>query len=211
MTRHFVSQNARRIAVAALASLSGAALLHPSTAAAETELASGRMTYVLFSPGSESLSMSGSMDDVRLARSLRTGDEAMLYVRKDGATYVIRDSATLAKAREIFKPQEEMGARQAELGSRQAELGARQARLGAEQARIGLLQAEAGSREQAELGRQQGELGRQQGELGEQQGELGRQQGELGRQQARLGRVAQEQLRALVADAIGRGVAQRVN
>ena len=66
-------------------------------------------------------------------------------------------------------------------------------------------------RRQGALGRQQGALGRRQGELGREQGELGRQQAALGRQQARLAKLAQPQFRALVADAIRRGVAQRVN
>lgn len=211
MIKQLVSNEGRRIALAALVALPAIALVQPSMAAAESELPADRLTYVLFTPGSDGLSMSGSMDDVQIARSLRSGNEALLYARKDGVSYVIRDAATLARARAIFKPQEEMGARQAELGSRQAELGARQAKLGEEQARLGLLQAEARPREQGELGRQQGELGRRQGELGRQQGELGRQQGELGREQARLGRIAQEQFRVLVADAISRGLAQRVN
>jgi bla regulator protein blaR1 len=74
-----------------------------------------------------------------------------------------------------------------------------------------MLQADARPREQGELGRQQGELGRQQGELGKQQGELGRQQGLLGQEQARLAKIAQVQIKALLADAIRRGLARRVN
>ncbi|HWJ59002.1 MAG TPA: hypothetical protein VNR68_05100, partial [Sphingomicrobium sp.] len=63
----------------------------------------------------------------------------------------------------------------------------------------------------AALGRQQGELGRRQGELGRQQGELGRRQGELGKEQGRLAELAKPQFRALVEEAIRRGVAKRVD
>lgn len=196
----------RSLALTGLAALSAAAVsLAPAVAAGD------QTSYVLFSSGNESVSMSGSTDDIGRARALRRGDEPLLYVRQDGAAYVIRDPATLAQARALFKPQEELGERQGELGRRQGELGARQGELGAEQGRLGSLQANSPPREAAALALQQSELGRRQGELGRLQGELGRQQGELGREQARLARIAQEKLRVLVADALRRGVAQRVN
>jgi hypothetical protein len=66
-------------------------------------------------------------------------------------------------------------------------------------------------RPQAIVGAQQGELGRRQGELGRQQGELGRQQGLLGQEQARLAKEAEVKIRALLADAIRRGVARRIS
>ena len=202
----------RAIAFAMLALLGGAAsLVSPTAIGAQTVQPGERMGYVFLHGGNNSSSMSGSTDDLRRAKALRTGREELLYVRQGGSAYVIRDPAMLRQARELFRPQEELGRRQAELGSRQAALGARQARLGAQQARLGLRQAGASARGQAELGRQQGELGRQQGELGRQQGILGQQQGELGREQARLARIAEQKLRLMIADALRRGLAQRVN
>jgi hypothetical protein len=176
-----------------------------------TAIAGDRTSYILFAPGSDSISMSGSTDDLRRARALRAGNEAMLYVRQSGQSYVIRDPATLREVRAIFAPQEALGARQAELGARQAELGSRQAQLGSEQARLGSRQADATPRQAAELAEQQGELGRRQGELGEQQSALGEQQSALGREQDRLGRIASDKLEALLADALRRGVARRVD
>jgi len=213
-----LSQNRRRTGLAVLAALSSLAMGCPPAAAADYT------SYVLFSPGTNSVSMSGSTDDISRARALRSGDEALLYVRRGGDAYVIRDPATLRAAAAIFKPQQELGARQAELGSRQAELGSRQAalgsqqaRLGAQQARLGALQADARPSEQVEFGRQQDELGRQQDALGRQQDELGKQQSalgeqqdKLGREQDRLSRIARDKFDALVADALRRGVAQRV-
>jgi len=196
----------RRLAVIALAALSSLVMALPSAV-----IAADHASYVLFAPGSESTSMSGSVDDIQRARGLRVGSEALLYVRQGGASYVIRDPATLREANAIFKPQAEMGARQAELGSRQAALGSKQAALGAQQARLGALQADAMPSEQAELARQQGELGRRQGELGEQQAALGEQQSALGREQDRLGRIARDKFEALLADALKRGVAQRID
>lgn len=200
------------VGLGALAGLTAAlTMVHAPAAIAGTTQSADRVSYVLFASGSDSTSMSGSMDDIRRARAYRNGSEGLLYARLGSAAYVIRDPATLRQAKAIFKPQEEVGARQGELGRRQGELGKLQGELGAEQGRLGALQANARPREAAELGRQQGELGRRQGELGRRQGELGRQQGELGREQARLANIAQGQIRALIADAIRRGLAQRVD
>jgi bla regulator protein BlaR1 len=197
--------------LAGLVAVSALAMVDSTVAIAGTVQSADRQSYVLFASDSDSVSMSGSTDDIRRARAVRNGQEALLYFRQGSDVYVIRDPATLRQAKAILKPQEDLGARQGELGRRQGELGRRQGELGAEQGRLGALQANSPPREAAELGRQQGELGRRQGELGAQQGELGRQQGELGREQARLARIAQEKIKVLLADAIRRGVAQRVN
>jgi hypothetical protein len=200
----------RRMAVALLSSLAGLAVAIPAGVAANSESRSGD-SYVFFTPGGNSSSMSGSRDDWRRAQALRNGKEGLLFVRRGGTAFVIRDAATLRKADAIFEPQRALGAKQAELGSRQADLGARQARLGAEQARFGVQQASSSTDRAEQLRRQQDALGRQQGELGRRQGELGRQQGELGRQQGELARLAEAKLRDLVAEAVQRGVAQRVD
>ena len=176
-----------------------------------TSGSSDRLSYVLFTGNDESAMMSGSTDDISRARALRSGHAPLLYVREGGAAYVIRDPAMLRRAEEIMRPQRELGDRQGELGKQQGELGRRQGALGAEQGRLGARMADARVRELDELGRQQGELGRQQAALGAQQSELGRRQAELGRQQERAAEIAQPQFRALVSDAVRRGVAQRVD
>jgi hypothetical protein len=212
MIEPIARRKARRLALTMLTALAAPLLLSFDTAAvASPTEAADRLAYVLFSTGSGSSTMSGSMDDMRRARSLRSGDEGLLYVRTAAGAYVIRDATTLRQAEAIFAPQQALGARQAELGTRQATLGQRQAQLGAEQGRLGRLQADARPSRAGELGRQQNELGRQQGVLGQQQGELGKQQGALGREQGRLARVADERIRTLIADAIQRGAAQRVD
>jgi len=196
--------------IAALA-LSAAGIFAASVAVAGDSQWADRVNYVLFAPNSDSTSMSGSMDDIKHARAVRNGQEALLYVREGGDAFVIRDAATLRQAKAIFKPQEELGERQGELGRQQGALGKIQGELGAAQGRLGSLQANSPPKVAAELARQQGELGRQQGELGAKQGELGRKQGELGREQARLAGIANGQIRALIADARRRGLAQPVN
>lgn len=198
------------IALAASIAISGLLVPIQSIAAGAAE-SGDHNSYVLLSAGSQSSTMSGSTDDLRRARALRSGREGLLYVRQAGAAYVIRDAATLRRAEELFAPQQELGARQAELGSRQAALGSRQAALGAEQARLAARQAGASAGRADSFERQQSDLGARQDALGRQQDALGSEQDSLGREQDRLGRQADARLRALVAEAIQRGLAQRTN
>jgi hypothetical protein len=165
-------------------------------------------SFILMKGGGDSSTMYGSTNDFRAAERLRKGKEPLLYFRRGGKSYLVRDAGVLRQAEAIVRPQQELGARQGELGSRQGALGARQAALGQRQAAVALRQVSGGraeaAREQAALGRQQSELGRQQAALGVEQGRLGRQQGELARQ-------AKVKLGALVDDALRRGLAQQVN
>jgi hypothetical protein len=200
-----------RSALALLIALAALLPAHAPPAVAESVRRDGDASYVLLAQGSRGATMSGSMDDLDRAKALRAGSEGLLYVRQGGAAYVIRDAAVLRRAKAIFEPQEILGARQADLGRRQAALGKRQAQLGMAQAQLGLQQAGASSTRAAELERQQDSLGRQQDALGQQQDVLGRQQDELGGEQGRLAVRAKAQLRALVADAVQRGMAQRVD
>jgi bla regulator protein BlaR1 len=205
-----IPRRSHRIAtLASLAVLAGALISSPGLAA-DAGRSAGAWAYVLFSPGSRDISMSGSTDDVRRARSVRSAGEGLLYVRQGGSAYVIRDAATLRKAQALFEPQTALGARQSELGSRQTALGQQQSRLGAEQAKIGLRQVGNSPRDAEALARQQEDLGRQQDMLGRQQDALGRQQDTLGREQDRLSRIAEDQLHILFGDAIRSGLAQRV-
>lgn len=153
----------------------------------------------------------GKANDWSRAQALRRGNEPLLYVRQGGAAYVIRDAEVLARADALLKPQRELGARQGALGAQQGELGRQQGALGAQQAQLGSLMADTSVRRAGDLGAQMGELGRRQSALGAQQAELGKRQAALGAEQARLASLARPQFEALVADAIRRGLAQRVD
>jgi hypothetical protein len=203
----------RPFSIATLASLAvlAGALISPLSLAAAADRSSEAWGYVMLSPGNRNVSMNGSMDDVRRARSLRSDEEGLLYVRQGGSAYVIRDAATLRRAQALFEPQTALGVRQSELGSRQAALGQRQSQLGARQAQLGQRQPGSSPGEAEELGRRQADLGRQQNALGQQQNALGQQQKELGREQERASRIADEQLHTLLGEAIRSGLAQRVD
>ena len=202
-------QRALAFAGALLLSLSTVAVTAAPAHAADN-WSGNRLSYVLMTGDGQHSMMSGSTDDYNRARAYRAGNAPLLYVRQDGAAYVIRDAATLRRAEAIMQPQQELGRRQGELGRQQGALGRQQGALGAEQGRLGRLMADARVREMHELGQQQGELGRRQGALGAQQAALGQRQAALGREQARLAALAEPQFRALLDEAIRRGLAQRV-
>jgi hypothetical protein len=189
----------------------GGSLTYSSGPAAES-ISSGRdYAFVLLNARSHDVEMSGSTDDVSRARSLQADGQALLYVRQGGSAYVIRDPATLRKAKSLFEPQEALGRQQAELGSRQAALGRQQAQLGRQQADLSYRRIDDARGDVEDVARRQEALSLQQSLLGKQQAALGRQQAELGRQQRDLGRVADEQMRILFADALRSGLAQRVD
>ena len=175
----------------------------------------------------DSATMSGSTDDIKKAKAVRQGDEDVLWFRRDGQAYVVRDAATLAAVKEAFRPVSELGEKQGALGAEQGKLGAKQGLLGAKQGELGAKQGELGARhaslsrhddgkmadldrQMEELGRKQEELGRQQEELGRQQEELGERQEELGRQQEEASRIAEGKLKKLTEEAISRGLAEKV-
>lgn len=175
--------------------------------------------FVIVTKNSDGVTMSGSEEDADHARSLKSkipGD--FIWFERDEKSYVIRDQATVDRAKKFWEPEEELGKKQEALGKQQEELGRQQEALGKkmEEVRVKIpdmtadmqalmakmkeLSANGGTQEEiGELQSQIGELqsrvgeiqsgaGRQQGEIGRQQGELGRKQGELGRQQGDLGR-----------------------
>lgn len=168
-------------------------------------------SYILMTAGERgSMMMHGSTSELRRARELRNGTEPLLFIQRGGKAYVVRDAATLEKAVAIFKPQSELGRRQGALGRQQGALGRQQGELGRQQAQ--LASRRVSERDASdELDRQQEELGRRQHELGEQQRVLGKQQSKLGQEQERLSREAQARFRALVDDAIRRGLTREVS
>lgn len=177
----------------------------------------------------------GNSDDLRAAKSQQRNGEALLWVRKDGNTYVVRDMATLRRLQAAYAPVAKLGEEQGRLGAKQGELGAQQGELGMQQGQLGALQgefsvqlaaavmrsvntgsdaakAEVSAVEQrlAALGEQQEQLGREQQALGDKQQELGRQQQALGERQRLASEAAQREADRLIEAAIANGLAQRV-
>jgi beta-lactamase regulating signal transducer with metallopeptidase domain len=173
--------------------------------------------FVIVSGKTDSLTMSGSSEDARHVEKLRKnipGD--FIWFQRDEKSYVIRDQATIDRARTLWEPQGELGKKQEELGKQQEALGKQQEELGARMEKIrvnipdmtaeleklkaelkqlssgatmdqvGHIQSEIGDL-QSKIGDIQSHAGDQQGKLGEEMGALGEKQGKLGEEQGKLG------------------------
>ena len=144
------------------------------------------------------------------------------------------------KQADLGVKQAEFGQKQAALGQKQAELGLKQAQLGLKQAELSLQSArvetqgdeaararldkelekgqkeldknqEALEKEMEALSQQQEALSKEQEVLGEQQEKLGEQQEKLGEQQEALAREGMKKLKALIDEAVSKGVAEPVD
>lgn len=104
--------------------------------------------YVLLADGMAM--MNGSTVDLELARTFKQKDKEILFVRRKGEAFIIRDKATLKSVREALSVTRELGKTQSALGEKQGALGQQQAVLGQQQATLG--------REQGGLGRKLGDL-----------------------------------------------------
>ncbi len=111
----------------------------------------------IFATNNGQMMMSGSSRDLERVKLLREGGKDLLWVRRDGTEYVIRDPETLQQVRASFEMPRELGEQQAALGQKQAALGEQQAAIGQKQAEIGHQQAQLGVK-QAELAREQADL-----------------------------------------------------
>lgn len=178
----------------------------------------GEQRFVIVSGTSDEVTMSGTAEDAGHVEKLRKripGD--FIWFERDEKSYIIRDQATVHRARQLWAPQEELGKKQEALGKQQEALGKQQEELGSrmQQVRvkvpdmraeldrvraelqqlgpsatveqIGKFQAEIGEL-QAKVGQVQAHAGEEQGKLGKEMGALGEQQGKLGAQQGELGR-----------------------
>jgi beta-lactamase regulating signal transducer with metallopeptidase domain len=174
--------------------------------------------FVIVSGKTDSFTMSGSSQDARHVEKLRKNIQGdFIWFQRDEKSYIIRDQATIDRAKKLWAPQEELGKKQQELGKQQQALGKQQQELGAKMQQIrvnvpdmtaeleklkaelkqlssgatveqvGHLQSEIGEL-QSKIGSIQSHAGDQQGKIGEEMGALGAKQGELGARQGELGR-----------------------
>lgn len=194
-----------------------AVLPEPIAPVAPTPLPAG-VGYVVFTDDDDSATMAGTMDDMRLAQSLRKDGKRLLFVRQNGDRYVIRDAAFIARIRSAQAPELALVAQQSALADQQAGLGAKQAALSEKNATIGekLTQlAEHAARTQttpadaagADQERQMKKLDEQQEALGREQEKLGSRQEALGRQQEQASAELEATLWTIVDEAVANGKA----
>jgi bla regulator protein BlaR1 len=166
--------------------------------------------FVIVTGGTNSLTMSGSVDDARHVEKLRksiTGD--FIWFQSDEKSYIIRDQPTIDRARKFWAPQEELGKKQEELGKQQEVLGKQQEELGTKMEQVhvnvpdmtaeldklkaelkklnGGATAEQVGEIQSEIGDLQSKIGDIQSQAGDQQSKLGEQMSALGEKQGKLG------------------------
>jgi bla regulator protein blaR1 len=186
--------------------------------------------FVIVSGKADSLTMSGTLEDARHAKKLKkqiAGD--FIWFERDEESYIIRDQATVDRARKLWAPQEELGKQQEELGKQQEALGKQQEALGsrmeqvqvkvpdmtaeldklkaelkalsagATMEQVGRVQSEIGEL-QSKVGELQSQAGGQQSKLGEEMSELGAKQAALGAKQAELGDQQEELARKAVRE-----------
>jgi len=173
--------------------------------------------FVIVSGKTDSMTMSGTSEDARHVEKLRKSIQGdFIWFERDEKPYIIRDQATIDRARKFWEPEEELGKKQEALGAQQEALGRQQEELGAKMEQVqvnvpdmtaeldklkaklqklgshatmeqvGDLQSEIGEL-QGKIDEIQSQAGEQQSKLGEQQGALGEKQGKLGEEQGKLG------------------------
>jgi beta-lactamase regulating signal transducer with metallopeptidase domain len=93
----------------------------------------------------------GDTSDLAKVKSLRDGDKPMVWFRRDGKDYVVRDSGYVERAQGAYAPVTELAQMQGELAGKEGQLagedGGLAAREGSLAARQGELEAERGSLE----------------------------------------------------------------
>lgn len=201
-------------------------------AAAPSAHARSAFQYAVFGPGHTSTCSFDGDQSMRTFTKLqdevqRTGGQ-VLWFAIDGREYVVRDTATVARAQEIVEPMSRLGEEQGRLGSQQGELGRRQGELGRlegevaqVEAHLSILESRDDPRHRAELDEMRQQLGDlraqvrllavRQRELGAQQAELGRRQSVLGAQQRRASLLAFDQLQRLATRSVATGTAKAVD
>ncbi|WP_157510827.1 M56 family metallopeptidase [Frateuria sp. Soil773] len=162
----------------------------------------------------DSLILSGTQRDADAVRRLQKQGEPMLWFRRGGTAWLVRDAGYIQRAKAIYAPIAELGRQQAALSGQQGQLSGRQAALSAQQGALGQRQAMLGGKQallsgqeaqlsgkqalldarggqpgdRAELDAGQARLKSGMQELDRQQAELDRQQQALGGKQAELGK-----------------------
>ena len=100
----------------------------------------GGDAYVLIE--GDDVTMAGDSDDIRTAQRLQQGNAPVLWVRKNGKQYVVRDAATVQRMKAAHAPVQALGEQQGKLGEQQGALGERQGELGSRQGELGVKMSE---------------------------------------------------------------------
>jgi beta-lactamase regulating signal transducer with metallopeptidase domain len=154
-----------------LCGITAAALAPPPQAAPKAAPAAHSeeakdLDFALVSKKKDGIIRSGSGAPNKELWALRAKLEGdFLWFRAQGKGYLVEDPETVAKARAIYQPVQDMGQKMGDLGGRMGEVGAKQGEIGA---RMGAIGAKQGA-----IGAKQGAIGAKLGEIGSKQGAVG--------------------------------------
>lgn len=205
-----------RPAARPMAATAAAPAARSSTTSSSSQVTRGRVirngsaedyAYVLMEGGH--VTASAEAQDFRAARQARgASTEPMLWLRKRGETYLVKDPAVVNRAQNLWQPMTALGEQQGKLGEQQGGLGGRQGALGQQMGKLGeqmgqlgvqqatlatqeaalaMKQGAEADRRLAEIDKQRATLDARMAALDRQQAVLSRQQAALGEQQAALG------------------------
>ncbi|WP_115046017.1 M56 family metallopeptidase [Xanthomonas arboricola] len=195
-----------------------------------------RDAYVLLQ-GNDSV-MNGSVDDLKHVRRLAGKDAQLMWFRKDGKQYLVRDPDTFKRINAVYAPITALGQAQGALGERQGKLGKQQGELGAQMGELGARAADAAAKrvnaslrdtdahtqQAAERAAQAAERAVRQAEQAmqrsgaqqrmqaraRQQAALATEQADLASQQAAASVRADQQARRIMREAIAQGLATQI-
>lgn len=97
----------------------------------------------------DSVTINGSDRDAEAVQKLRKSGEPLLWFRRGGQSWVIRDHNFVQRAEAIYAPVTALAKQQGKLGGEQGALGAQQGALGSRQGVLGGQQGQFGAREGA--------------------------------------------------------------
>lgn len=190
--------------------LLGAACALPAAHAAHNSDGSdgdGRDAYALVHRNNDDITMSGDQADLSEVRRLKkTTKGDFLYFRHDGKAWLLDDAALLARIDAAWLPTKKLGAQMDAYGRQMDQYGKVMDGYGRQMDAL----ARKGAEDEA-VAQQMKALGKQMSEAGKPMHELGKQMDALGKEQGRASREADQQVRDIIREALGKGKASAVS
>jgi bla regulator protein blaR1 len=157
--------------------------------------------------------MSGNMSDIGAARAQQRDGEALLYARRGNQAFVIRDAGALQRARAVWAPARILGKTMEQLGRKMSQIGNKQGEIGTRMGAIGTRMATLApdDPQRARLEAEMDALQKPMATLNEAMRPLSAEMEKRGEEMRKLSKRAEEQLAALVDDAIARGLATGIS
>ncbi len=167
----------------------------------------------------DAITVQGNDSDLAKARALQRAQETLLWVRRGGDAYVVRDRTLLQRAQDAYAPMRDMARQQGQMAGRQGELAGRRSGLAARESALSMRRVEldreraaiSGELQQMHLAHRDGgaeaaavvasfdgrleAIRQQMADLDRQQADISRQQADFDRREAEVARQQAEMAR----------------